>query len=79
MFFAAPSDNGTAPRRYLASQLHEPSSENSALGLPILDWSGSTWDSKSPEAQFTFSLGLLKVLQVIHVARNIISLIFGHS
>lgn len=66
MFFAAqgtaiPSDGTTTTRRYLASQLHEPTAENIALGLPVLDWAGSTWDSKSAQAQFTFSLGLQKV------------------
>lgn len=66
MFFAAsgtaiPTDGTTATRRYLASQLHEPSPENTALGLTVLDWTGATWDSKSSQAQFTFDLGLQRV------------------
>ena len=72
MFFAAPGsatppNNGTAPKRYLPGQLHEPSSENIALGLPVLDWTDATWDPKSPEAQFVFDLGLLKVHRAIGV------------
>jgi len=72
MFFAAPGSamspntDGMAPKRYLPNQLHEPSSENISLGLPVLDWAGSAWDPKSPEAQFTFSLGLLKVRRARH-------------
>jgi len=71
MFFAAPSsvmppNDSMAPKRYLPNQLHEPSSEHISLGLPVLDWAGSAWDPKSPEAQFTFSLGLLKVRRAPH-------------
>lgn len=56
------TDVNASSKRYLASQLHEPSSENIALGVPVLDWAGAEWDSRSAHAQFTFSLGLLKVL-----------------
>lgn len=66
MFIAAPGssmapEDGMVPMRYLPNQLHEPSSENISLGLPVLHWVDSTWDPKSPEAQFLFSIGLLKV------------------
>ncbi|KAF8307878.1 hypothetical protein DL93DRAFT_2064506 [Clavulina sp. PMI_390] len=62
MFFAA--DNGKdgkgGSQRYLASQLHEPTAEHIALGVPVLEWNKGTWDSSSPPARFTLGLGLLK-------------------
>lgn len=66
MFFAANAGSSSAepsatPKRFLASQLHEPSAENIALGIPVLDWNGGEWDPRSPSAQFSFSIGLLKV------------------
>ncbi|PWN24508.1 hypothetical protein BDZ90DRAFT_244782 [Jaminaea rosea] len=47
--------------RHRAAQLYEPLEPLRALGLPLLDWTGSTtkpWRSGSDEAKFAFDLGL---------------------
>jgi hypothetical protein len=48
MFLAASSAPGAIPARLLAADLHEPTAENIALGLKVLDWKGATWQPTSP-------------------------------
>ena len=59
--FSALSDGG---ERYRAKDLFEPSKDNIALGLRVLNSPESLWESRSREAQFIFRLGLIEVRYV---------------